>query len=140
MFKPFRSYPSRYGLGALSANETMPCHQPKTCVEPNVGHSISCTSNWPFARYHEPTFGGTGYIQHIWLLCLPRFENGRTMSMNMEWKELHQWGGIVGTPRTPKKGCVGIYYSYVEYMEGSHPMYVDAWKALIPSAQSDLVF
>jgi hypothetical protein len=39
---------------------------------------------------------------------------------------------MVGTPSTPKKGYVqsiygGIFFGYVEYKEGSDPMYMDVW-------------
>jgi hypothetical protein len=74
-------------------------------VEPNVGHVIACTWHWPSAIYHEPIVGGVGSIQQIWFLCLPQSEHGRTLSVKMEWEELHQWGPMVGTPSTPEKGC-----------------------------------
>jgi hypothetical protein len=119
-------------MGSLSANATILSHQPKTCMEPVVGHVVACTCHWPYLRYHEHGVGGIGYVQQIWLLFLPRSERGRTLSVKMEREDLHQWGSMTGTPSTPKKeyvnsSCGGIFYSYVEHMEGSHPMYVGSW-------------
>jgi hypothetical protein len=41
------------------------CHQPKTCVEPNVGRVDTYTWNDPFEGCHEIIFVGVGYVQQI---------------------------------------------------------------------------
>jgi hypothetical protein len=60
-----------------------PYHQPGNCVEPNVGHVVSCTWNWLFERYHEPIVGCFLSSQQIWLLYLPFSEHGVTFHLNM---------------------------------------------------------
>jgi len=47
--------------------------------------------------------------------------------VKMQQEELYQWGIMVGTQRSPKKGHgqysqEGLYYRYVEHMKDSHSL------------------
>jgi hypothetical protein len=80
------------GCEVLSANATTPYHQPKTCVELNVGHVITCTWHWISVGYHEPIFECAYPLKKIGFSILPHLEHGRTLPVKMQWVELHQWG------------------------------------------------
>jgi hypothetical protein len=53
--------------GALSGNVTRPYQQPKTCVEPDVGHVVSYTWHWISATCHGLVGGLLESVQQIWL-------------------------------------------------------------------------
>jgi hypothetical protein len=53
-------------------------------------------------------------FQQIWLNDLPRSECGSNLSVNMQQEDTYQWGIMVGTPRTPKKGLVNIVMLNIE--------------------------
>jgi hypothetical protein len=101
-------------------------------VELYVVHFNTSTWNWPSIIYHEPIDGGVVSIQQIGILYLRRFETLRTLLVNMEWEEIHQWGAMDGTSITPKKGLWPIdlwrdrLYLCSKY-GGSHPMCLDSW-------------
>jgi hypothetical protein len=73
-------------------------------VELDVGHVTTYTWHWPSKIHHELVVGGVGSVKKNWFLCLPCSECGRTLSMNMEQKEIHQWGEMDGTPIIIEKG------------------------------------